>query len=187
MFVKDPEKWYREFWLRVYHTPEMLGAKPTAAHLALEKLRVAYPNVSIITQNVDRLHIAAVSASSTSSLAPPVKQRSPKKEPSGEIAMTLVGSDVKDGTHARRGRDNGACDRGNGGAGGGGDVERIVEAHGAMGEYRCVAPEVRLHQDGKFYGDAGVGPCTDGLCMDGDRNKGRRGRDASCAVVSSLR
>jgi NAD-dependent deacetylase len=74
--LKDPARWYREFWLPEHHNSAMLNAKPNAAHFALEKVRAKYPNVSIVTQNVDRLHIAAATTNTTASFHQAASRRS---------------------------------------------------------------------------------------------------------------
>lgn len=55
-FRKDPLKWYNEFWLPNLSLPQ--NAKPNAAHHALHEILERYPTtLSMITQNVDGLHI----------------------------------------------------------------------------------------------------------------------------------
>lgn len=53
-FAKNPE-YVHDFYNEM--KPELLAAKPNAAHLALAELEQKYSgNVSIVTQNVDTLH-----------------------------------------------------------------------------------------------------------------------------------
>jgi NAD-dependent deacetylase len=53
-FRKDPLEWYNEFWLPNLSLPK--DAQPNAAHHALNDLLTNYPNLTMITQNVDGLH-----------------------------------------------------------------------------------------------------------------------------------
>lgn len=53
-FRKDPLQWYNEFWLNCMHLPK--DVKPNQAHTALNDLLAHFPNLKLITQNVDGLH-----------------------------------------------------------------------------------------------------------------------------------
>jgi NAD-dependent deacetylase len=53
-FRKDPLQWYNEFWLNCMRLPK--DVKPTQAHNALAELLTHFPNLKLITQNVDGLH-----------------------------------------------------------------------------------------------------------------------------------
>jgi NAD-dependent SIR2 family protein deacetylase len=52
-FRKDPLEWYNDFWLPCLTLPQ--NAKPNASHHALTELLNTYPNLKMITQNVDGL------------------------------------------------------------------------------------------------------------------------------------
>lgn len=55
-FRKDPLKWYNDFWLPNLSLPK--NARPNPAHHALHEIVMRYPTtLSIITQNVDNLHL----------------------------------------------------------------------------------------------------------------------------------
>eukprot|EP00980_Cylindrotheca_fusiformis_P031397 scaffold26305_cov132-Cylindrotheca_fusiformis.AAC.2 len=53
-FRKDPLRWYNEFWLSCMHLPK--NVKPNHAHSSLVDLLNHFPNLKLITQNVDGLH-----------------------------------------------------------------------------------------------------------------------------------
>lgn len=54
-FLRDPDKWWNEFWLRSHYTSEFLRAQPNAGHEALTALASA-SSLRVVTQNIDRLH-----------------------------------------------------------------------------------------------------------------------------------
>lgn len=55
-FRKDPLKWYNDFWLPNLSLPK--NAQPNSAHHALHEIIRRYPStLSVITQNVDGLHL----------------------------------------------------------------------------------------------------------------------------------
>lgn len=56
-FVEDPVKWYNTFWIPKHHQFHHESFKPNAGHMAILALIRRYPNLSLITQNVDALHL----------------------------------------------------------------------------------------------------------------------------------
>jgi NAD-dependent deacetylase len=55
VLLADPLRWYNEFWLK--HFPDtFLQCEPNAGHEALAQIAAAYPDTSIVTQNIDGLH-----------------------------------------------------------------------------------------------------------------------------------
>jgi len=66
-FLEDPRAWYDAFWLPQFKG--LLGAAPNPAHEAIAQLTRAFPErVSVVTQNIDRLHSAAPWAVADSNL-----------------------------------------------------------------------------------------------------------------------
>lgn len=54
VFLRDPLRWYNEFWLR--HFPmSFTRMTPNAGHEAIAGLATAFPGVRVITQNIDAL------------------------------------------------------------------------------------------------------------------------------------
>jgi NAD-dependent SIR2 family protein deacetylase len=164
-FAEDPEKWYRDFWLPEYQNSTMLNAKPSAGHLALEKLRATYPNVSIVTQNVDGLHVSAAAAAAAAVSAVVLKTAVPvskqnnllnvRPHPSassssgGHIATHLAIAEVNHNV------DDTKEEKTNTGTLHISSVERIVEAHGVVGDYRCLTPECVFHKTESFATNVG--------------------------------
>ena len=77
-FLSDPSGWYTNFWLKAHDPNEFLNAQPGPSHIAIAQIMKfvfslshlsffvsttsshahrMYPNVRLITQNVDRLHL----------------------------------------------------------------------------------------------------------------------------------
>ena len=61
-FQQDAAAWYSNFWLPAHtaydpETLEPLDFEPNAAHVAVAELTESYPNVGLVTQNVDGLHL----------------------------------------------------------------------------------------------------------------------------------
>ncbi len=54
-FLKNPLKWYNEFWMPKF-PHSYLRAPPNAAHRALASIAVSYEGVLCVTQNIDGLH-----------------------------------------------------------------------------------------------------------------------------------
>ncbi len=54
-FLKDPLKWYNEFWMPKF-PHSFLRASPNAAHKALASIAASYEGVLCVTQNIDGLH-----------------------------------------------------------------------------------------------------------------------------------
>ncbi len=54
-FLKDPLKWYNEFWMPRFPN-QFLRASPNAAHKALASIAASYEGVLCVTQNIDGLH-----------------------------------------------------------------------------------------------------------------------------------
>lgn len=107
-FRKNSEKWYEEFWIPNYNTPEFIEAKPNAGHLSLEQLRKKLFNVKIVTQNVDRLHAAA---------AVETKTEGKDEKSSSSSSSSSPNSSTSEAPRL---------------------VPRLIEAHGRLGDYRCV-------------------------------------------------
>lgn len=54
MFLRNPLRWYNEFWLR--HFPlSFTRMTPNAGHEAIASLAQAFPELRVITQNIDAL------------------------------------------------------------------------------------------------------------------------------------
>ena len=58
-FLSDPGTWWNEFWFKSHDTDPFLNSTPCHAHYALANIMRAFPNVKLVTQNVDRLHLKA--------------------------------------------------------------------------------------------------------------------------------
>lgn len=59
-FSRDPLRWYNDFWLSNFIPWRTFNiAVPNAAHISLARIASKYPNVRVITQNIDRLHSTA--------------------------------------------------------------------------------------------------------------------------------
>ncbi|KAH3732174.1 NAD-dependent deacytelase Sir2 [Pelomyxa schiedti] len=58
-FFADPEVWWNEYWVKTHHCDAFLAASPNRAHVAISNIMNRYPNVTLITQNIDKLHSAA--------------------------------------------------------------------------------------------------------------------------------
>lgn len=56
-FLEDPVKWYNTFWIPKHHQFHHASFKPNAGHMAIRDLLRRYSNLSLITQNVDALHL----------------------------------------------------------------------------------------------------------------------------------
>ncbi|CAM9597837.1 unnamed protein product [Chrysoparadoxa australica] len=57
-FLRDPLKWYNTFWLK--HFPQSFMAyRPNLGHEAMAKLASSFKNLSVISQNIDGLELAA--------------------------------------------------------------------------------------------------------------------------------
>ena len=55
-FLKDPLRWWNEFYLATHYKAEYLGAEPNRGHDALAHIVQRCAGAKIITQNVDGLH-----------------------------------------------------------------------------------------------------------------------------------
>lgn len=54
VFLRDPLRWYNEFWLR--HFPlSFTRMTPNAGHEAIAALAREFPELRVITQNIDAL------------------------------------------------------------------------------------------------------------------------------------
>ena len=62
-FIEDPLVWYNHFWLPKFAAKNVINAKPNIGHLSISELQMKYPNLYVITQNIDGLHLAAGSPS----------------------------------------------------------------------------------------------------------------------------
>lgn len=58
-FFEDPAVWWNKFWLKTHQCDEFMTAMPNVGHFALTRIMNKFPEVRIITQNIDRLHIKA--------------------------------------------------------------------------------------------------------------------------------
>lgn len=58
-FLSDPSTWWNEFWFKSHDTDPYMNSTPCHAHYALSNIMKLYPNVKLVTQNVDRLHLKA--------------------------------------------------------------------------------------------------------------------------------
>ncbi|KAH3758537.1 NAD-dependent deacytelase Sir2 [Pelomyxa schiedti] len=56
-FAQNPDIWWNSFWLKTHQCPAFMEAEPNPAHLAIRDIINRHPAVSLITQNIDRLHL----------------------------------------------------------------------------------------------------------------------------------
>ena len=57
---KDPVHWYETFWLPTFECGRLRNARRTRAHDALGAIATLAPEVKVVTQNVDGLHVGSV-------------------------------------------------------------------------------------------------------------------------------
>src|SRR3990167_1967088 len=55
-FLKDPLGWFNEFWLPRFYCKSVINAKPNVIHNSISELQNKFPNLYVITQNIDGLH-----------------------------------------------------------------------------------------------------------------------------------
>lgn len=56
-FLSDPTTWWNDFWFKTHDIDPARVLTPCAAHYAITDIMREYPNVNLVTQNVDRLHL----------------------------------------------------------------------------------------------------------------------------------
>lgn len=56
-FLSDPTTWWNDFWFKTHDINPERVLSPCAAHYAITDIMREYPNVNLVTQNVDRLHL----------------------------------------------------------------------------------------------------------------------------------
>jgi len=55
-FEENPLKWYKNFWLHHFNEAKAEKYLPNEAHVTIAELCKLFPNVRVLTQNIDRLH-----------------------------------------------------------------------------------------------------------------------------------
>ena len=56
-FLSDPTTWWNDFWFKTHDIDQNRVLSPCAAHYAITDIMREFPNVNLVTQNVDRLHL----------------------------------------------------------------------------------------------------------------------------------
>ena len=85
-FKANPREWYDEFWLRRF--PQAFDSfTPSEAHESIARLCARFPNVVVVTQNVDGLHSRTASASVPAAQLVEIHGRvSASRDPSADAA-----------------------------------------------------------------------------------------------------